>query len=168
MARDVVRFARSTEVVQIVPDLVGDAQRPAVGPEHLVTFFVLAGVDGSQSKGDFKGRGCLLTEDVDHLERGQDSGFAGPHELGTLTAAQLALPFGRHAHHFGLGLGAGLAGGQEAVALTDEQVADIEGNSHTVFFVQRLLAVAEAVVVLDVVVDERGFVEAFHRDGDLA
>src|SRR5689334_10380787 len=36
------------------------------------------------------------------------------------------------------------------------------------FFVERLFAITFGIVILDVVVDERRFMEAFNRDGNLA
>ena len=53
----------------------------------------------------------------------------------------------------------------EAVAEADEVVADVDGGADAVDAVQRLLAVAEGVVVLDVVVNEAGLVERLDGDG---
>ena len=94
--------------------------------------------------------------------------MARPAEFRALAAAELALAFGGDAQHRGFLLGARVAGGEQPVAFADQQVADIQRDGHAVLLVQRLLAVARGVVVLDVVVDERGLVEAFHRHGDFA
>ena len=94
--------------------------------------------------------------------------MARPDEFGTLAAAEFALAFGGDADHLGFLFGAGAAGGEQAVAFADEQVADIERNGEAVFFVQRFFAVTLRVVVLDVVVNERGLVKALDGDGDFA
>ncbi len=94
--------------------------------------------------------------------------MARPDEFRALAAAEFALAFGGDAEHLDFLLGAGAARGEQAVTFADEQVADIQRDGDAVFFVQRLFAVTLRVVVLDVVVDERGFVEAFDGDGDLA
>jgi len=76
--------------------------------------------------------------------------------------------FGRGAEHarprrFGQG-----RLGEQAVALAEQQVADVQGHRNAVTAVERQVAVAVVVAVLDVVVDERGLVEALDRHGDLA
>ena len=47
----------------------------------------------------------------------------------------------------------------EAVAQADQVVADVDRRADAILAVQRLAAVAEGVVVLDVVVDQRRFVK---------
>ena len=53
----------------------------------------------------------------------------------------------------------------EPVAQADQVVADVDRRADAVDAVQRLLAVAEGVVVLDVVVDERRLVERLDGQG---
>ena len=57
---------------------------------------------------------------------------------------------------------------EQSVTLADEKVADVERRRDAVRGVQRGLAVAARVAVLDVVVDQRRLVEALHRHRDLA
>ena len=56
--------------------------------------------------------------------------------------------------------------GDQPVAQADEEVADVDRLSHAVYAVQRGAAVAELVVVLDVVVDQRGLVQGLDRQGE--
>ncbi len=56
----------------------------------------------------------------------------------------------------------------QAVSFPDQQIADVQCDSDPVLPVQCLFAVAGVVLVLDIVVDQRGLVEAFHRDGQAA
>ena len=53
----------------------------------------------------------------------------------------------------------------QAIAQADQVVADVDRGRHAVAPVNRFLAVAEGVVVLDVVVNERGLVERLDRHG---
>ena len=53
----------------------------------------------------------------------------------------------------------------EAIAQADQVVADVDGRADAVDAVQRFLAVAERVVVLDVVVNQAGLVEGLDGEG---
>ena len=59
-----------------------------------------------------------------------------------------------------------LAFADEAVTLTDQQITRVQGDGDAVLGVQGGLVVAAVVLVLDVVVDERGFVEELGGEGD--
>jgi len=53
----------------------------------------------------------------------------------------------------------------EPVPLAQQEVAHVQGDRHAVFVVEGQLAVAAVVAVLDVVVDQRGLVEALDGQG---
>ena len=55
--------------------------------------------------------------------------------------------------------------GEQAVTFAQQQVSDIDGHRNAVNGVDGRLAVAQAVRVLDVIVDQGGLVEAFDGDG---
>ena len=55
----------------------------------------------------------------------------------------------------------------QPIALAQQEVARVERDGHAVLGVQRALAVALVVAVLDVVVHQRGLVEALDRSGEL-
>ena len=57
------------QVVEIVADLVGDAERLAVVAQHLLRVGGRAGERGADAERDLKGRRRLAAEDVQHLER---------------------------------------------------------------------------------------------------
>ena len=135
--------------------------------QHVFDFFVLldARVKRADAQCDLESRRGLLTEDIEHLMLRERLRIARPAKFRALAATEFALAFAGDAHHLGLLRRAGLARGEQAVAFADEQVAHVQRDGGAVFLVQRLLAVAERVVVLDVIVDERGLVEALDGDG---
>ena len=53
----------------------------------------------------------------------------------------------------------------QAIAQADQVIADVDGRADAVLPVQRFLAVAEGVVVLDVVVDQRRLVKRLDGQG---
>ena len=129
---------------------------------------MLAGVQRTEAQRDLEGWRGLETENIHYLERGQDAGLAGPQQFRALAAAEFPLSFGGHSDHFRPSLGRSLAGGEQPIALANQQIAHVQCHRDPVLLVQRLFAVTERVVVLDVVVDQRRLVEALDRHGHLA
>ena len=70
------------------------------------------------------------------------------------------MALGGHAQHGRLEPPGKTVAADQPVAFADEQVAHVQGDAHAPAFVQGGRAIAEAVAVFDVVVDERGLVEA--------
>ena len=164
----VVRFAFAAGVTHIISDLVSDAERVAVGVQGAAHLLVLVqtGINRPQSQCHFKGGRGFLAKDFEHLQGGERLGLADPAQLGTLSAAKPALALRRHEQHRRSLPGGNRAGADQAIPFADQQVAHIQGHRQAVFLVQGLFAITRRVVVLDVVVDERGLVETLdgHRD----
>ena len=57
---------------------------------------------------------------------------------------------------------------KQTIAFADEQVTGIQRYRHAILLVQRLLAVALRILVLDVVMDQRRLMKAFDGYGDFA
>ena len=90
-----------------------------------------------------------------------------PQQLGPLAFGEPQVGVGQAIENVGDRVGAErlrLAADQ-AIAQADQVVADVDGRRRAVLPVDRLFAVAEGVVVLDVVVNERGLVERLDRHG---
>src|SRR5439155_24886841 len=77
----VVRVALAAAVFDVVPDLIGDAERLAVFPQDLVRLVVGAAQERAQAQRDFERRRRLLAEDLEHLERSERSGVPRPAEF---------------------------------------------------------------------------------------
>ena len=154
--------------MEIVPDLVGDAQGLAVAFQDLFDLAEAAGVDRSNLQRDREGGRGFFAEDFEHLQTAERGRVASPAEFGALAAAEFALAFGGNLHHRRALFRRDPAGGQEAVSLPDQQVADIQGNWDAVFLVEGFFAVPGGVIVLDVVMDKGSLVEAFDGEGGLA
>src|SRR5260370_6136391 len=92
---------------------------------------------------------------------------AHPTEFTGLHPAELALTGCRNADHLRLLLRTGPACRDEAIAFTNEKIADVESHGDSEFLVESFFAVTLRVVVFDVIVNQRGFVEALHGDGNL-
>src|SRR5690606_16482048 len=153
------------QVVDVVTDLVRDAERFAVAREDFEDGLVRAGVDRPELERDLESGRGLLAKDPEHVDRSERLGMARPPELASLTEAERAMAARGAGEHRDLAFGGGLAFGEQTIALADEPVADVEGDGHAVLFVKRSLAVALAIAILDVVVDERRLVEALDRGG---
>ena len=121
-----------------------------------------SGVERAESKRHFKCRSRFLAENVEHLGLRQRPWRARPAKFRALSATKLALPLRRDQEHFCLLLRRRLARADEAIPFADEQIAHVQRNGNAMLFVQRLFAVTQRVVVLDVIVDQRRFVKAFH------
>ena len=167
-AGDVARVLGLPEVGDVVVDLVGDTEGFTVGAENVGDFVVQfdASEDRTDAQGDLECRRGFLFENIEHLQARERLGLACPEEFRALAAAEFALAGGGDGDHGGALFGADVRGGEQAVAFADEEVADIQRDGDAMLGVQRGLAVARGVLVLDVVVDERGLVEAFDGDGD--
>ena len=76
------------------------------------------------------------------------------------------MTFRRDKGHGGSGFGGKFVVGEKPVAFADEQIANVESDGDAVFGVQCFFAVTDGVVVFDVVVNQRGFVESFDGHGD--
>src|SRR5262249_59279177 len=95
-------------------------------------------------------------------------GGVAPQQLGALAFGQFQVGLCQAVDNFGGDVRPEVlaVAGHDAVAEADEVVADIDGRGGTVLPVPRLAAVAEGVVVLDVVVDQRRLVERLDGQGD--
>ena len=91
-----------------------------------------------------------------------------PQQLGPLPFTELHVRVGQVIDDVGSGSGRHVArlAADQAIAQADQVVADIDGRGHAMPPMQRLMAVTVFIIVLDVVVHERGFVKSFHRHGD--
>ncbi len=152
------------EVVEVVADLVGDAEVLAVGVQYIGAIVELASERGADLQRDFKGGCGLAAEDLQHLRAAEGDGMARPEQLGPLPDAQLTLAFRSDEDGGAADVRGGVVVGEEAVAFTNQQVADVQRDRDAVLGVQRGFSVALGITVLDVIMHERGFVEDF--DGD--
>src|SRR5205807_424004 len=110
----------------------------------------------------------LLPENIQHLQARKRSGRFGPNQLSALAAAELPLPLRSCQEHSGLLLIGGLATPDQAVALSNQQVTDVERDRNPMFLVQRFLTISFFVAIFDVVVNERSFVKTLHGNGDFS
>ena len=115
-----------------------------------------------------EGRRGLLPEDLQHLLRAERPRAARPGQLLALPETERPMAAGGDRRQLGPDLRREVALRQQPVAFPDEEVTGVERRRHAVRGVQRGLAVAARVAVLDVVVDQRGLVEALHGHGHLA
>src|SRR5206468_4118145 len=113
-----------------------------------------SGINGPELEGDFKCRGCLLTENVQHLRRGQWLRFSCPAKFSALPTAKLALALRSDEHHLRFLLGGNFAGSDQPIAFADEQIPHIQSHWHAMFFMKRLLAVTQRIVIFNIVVNE--------------
>ena len=146
-------------VGEVIADLVGDAKVFAVVAEDIGDFIELTGGGGSAAEGDFEGWCRFLAEDIEDFPRFEGEGIACPEELGSLTPAEAALAFGGGGEALRFRFGGKIGGSDEAVTFADEEVAKVERDGGAVLLVGGGLVVAGGVAVLDVVVNEGGFVE---------
>ena len=167
-AGEVVGVAGFAEVGEVVSNLISDTEIFAILAEHFGDLLVLAevGGDGAEPQGDLEcGRG-FLPENIEHLHGLERLGVALPNQLRALAAAEVALAVGGDLQHRGALFGGKGCFAEETIAFADEQIADVQRHGEAVFFVQSFFTVTLGVFVLDVVVDERGFVETLDGDGD--
>ena len=155
-------------VVEVVFDLIGDADGFAEGDERVFGFVETTGVGCADEECDGEGGCGFAAEDFEDLGRGEGDRVALPVEFSALAAAEVALAFAGDADHGGEGGGGDPGVGDETVAFADEEVAGVEGGGDSVFCVERGFVVAFFVTVFDVVVDEGCFVEAFDGEGEFA
>ena len=156
-----------TEIIHVVANLVGDPEVLRVALEHPGDLVELTGVGSAQFQSHLKSRRCLLAENLEDLLRIERLGIARPDEFGSLAAAKLALPAGGDEEHLSLSRVGRSAFADEAVAFSDEQVSRIQRHRDPVLGIQGGLVVPAVILVLDVIVDERGLVEKFGREGNL-
>ena len=120
-----------------------------------------SGVDRAKAKRDFKRRRGLLAENIQYLQARERSGRFGPNKLRALATAKLSLALRSCEKHGCLLLVGGLATADQAVALANEQVTDVERDRNAMFLVQRFLAISFFVPIFDVVVNQRVVVKNF-------
>ncbi len=136
---------------KVVADLVGNAKRLAESPQGFEQFTIRPGGHGTHQKRDTE-RGCgFAAENFDDFLGGEGCSVRKAVEFFALTEAERAVVFGGNAQQF---RGAVFDGSDPAIAFADEQVAGIDGDRDAVLPVKGRLALAQIVVVLDVVVDE--------------
>ncbi len=126
-----------------------------------------SGGDLAEPQGDLEGGRRLFAEDRQDVGHAESLPVAQPEELGALAHAQRAVSGSGHAVHGGFLLGREVELAEKAVAFAHEEVARVERDRDAEPFVERLGAVALAIVVLDVVVDQRCLVKALHRHEQL-
>ena len=155
----IVGIGFTLEVLDVVLDLIGDAQRLAVLAEDVVRVVVRRAETRPQTQRHLEGRRGLLSEDIEHFDRRQRLGVPRPPQLAALPPAQRDVSLRRQRHHV---RPAQLC--EQAVSLAHQEVADVERHRHADIGVQRRTAVALRIGILDIVVDERRLVEALDRD----
>ena len=109
-----------------------------------------------------------MTENVEHLEGGEWLRAANPAEFRTLAEAEPAMPRGGHTDHLCFLCRFCRGFRKQTIAFADEQVTGIQRYRHAILLVQRLLAIALGILVLDIVMDQRGFMKALDGYGDFA
>ena len=164
-------------VLQVVEDLEGDAEVLAELGHRLLVAVGRAGQAQAGVQGGLEGGSRLQGVDLQGVEgRQRLLARVAPEQLGPLPLGQLQVGVGELVEDVGGAVAAQLLAfaGHQPVAEADQVVADVDGRADAVLPVQRGPAVAEGVVVLDVVVDQRRLVErldgqgrALHRVGQL-
>ena len=154
------------EVVEIVTNLVGDANRLAVAMQHIGHFCMPTGSNRPELQRCVKSGSGLQSKNFEDLSTGEERGHAAPGKLDALTPAELPLSVSCFldccSHSFGWQTGFC----DQAIAFTDQQVADVEGDWYALAATEGGLIISLKVTVLDVVVDKRGLVEALHGNGE--
>src|SRR5207247_9313217 len=104
------------KIVDVVSNLIRDAQGLAVPVEDHLELVAARGEIRTDLQRDLKRRRRLLSEDVQDLERRERLRRARPAELRSLPERQRSMSFGRGAKHRGAGLRRRAAGREEAIA----------------------------------------------------
>ena len=76
------------------------------------------------------------------------------------------MPFGSHLKHRSLLFRRKPGRSDQSIPLSHQKVPDIESDGHPVGGMQGLFAVALIVFIFDVIMNQRGLVETFHRHAD--
>ena len=164
-------------IVQVVYDLKRNAQVASELPDRLCVFVRRSRQTNARVHGGFERWGCLQGVDLQRVDRFQPfAARVAPHKLRPLPLGQSPVGLRQsvdNIHHHLRPQFPGFAAHQ-TIPHADHVVAHIDGGRRSVLAMHGLLAVAETVVVFDVVVDQRGLMErldccgdAFHRVGQL-
>ena len=154
-------------VVQVVLDLKAFAE---IGGEAAQQAGVRRSIGGTQTaiKSHLEGGSRFLGVDFHHFRRLQR--FRGPTsqlQLGPLAPAQLQMGVGELVQDVAATSRAqrGHFPGDQPIAQADQVVAHVDRLGHAVLAVQRRAAVAELVVIFNVVVYQRSLVQSLDRQG---
>ena len=156
------------QIFQVVVNLVRDAELLGILRDDVAHIFVRPGVQRTSRRAT-SNAGAVFCRKISSTSSGVSGlGFRAQQQLCALAERQRAMPDRRHAQHLHLVQRVGGALGDQPVAFAEQVVADVQRDGHAVGFVQGGRAVARGVAVFDVVVDQRGLVEALDGDGDFS
>jgi hypothetical protein len=153
-------------VVQIVQDLEGDAQVPGKDLDRLDVLLDGPGQAGAGKQRCFESGRCLQGVDLQRVDRFQLLvSRVAPQQFGALALGQFRMRLGQAIQDVDGHLGAQRArlAADQPVAHPDQVIAHIDRRRRPVLAVHRRFAVPERIVVLDVVVNQRRFVERLDR-----
>ena len=135
------------EVLQVVLQLIGDAEGFRVGFQHRPEMKEIARATQTEHQRNLKGRDGLVAEDV-HDELHWD-GRTVPCKLEALSFAESDVSVGNKTEQFGI-----ITLRQDVVAEAKERVASVDGKGIAIEGIDGRLAIAGVVAVFHIVVDE--------------
>ena len=155
-------------IFEVVENLKGDAEVLAEVGDFL---FVIVGRPGEANagvQGGLESGGRLKGVDFQGVQGGQRLVLGvAPEQFGPLALGQFQVGVGHTVEDVGGAVAAEFLAlaADEPIAEAEQVIADVDGGGDAVLTVQRFPAVAEGVVVLNVVVDERRLVERLDGQG---
>ena len=158
-------------ILEVIEDLKSDAHVLAEFADQLFITVGGTGQANSGVQGRLEGRSRLQGVDLQGVQGGQGllAGLA-PEQLGTLALGELEVGVRQSGQDVGHAVAAEilLPTGDQAIAQADQVIADIDGRAHAVLAVEGRSAIAEGVIVLDVIMDQRRLVKNLDGQGDAA